>query len=456
MRFWIKNREPDPADDDTTPGWAVRRIEGDPGTDYETSGTMHARAETDGHQLGAAGVRENEAVGESSGARRWIGGGVKARSGMIRAVALGARTEATKRVKALPGRLAANAAQRTSVKDLVQRLRKEQLPSAREREQDQVGALRALRDRYDRLPRHRKGYFDHVAALVGIEFAVVAFDGGALHGALQRAGFSGSVLTYVMVTVPLLIAAVNHAVGLVGGAIGLKLADELKMKAAVAAFVATLGCLVCALIMLAVFRADATSAQNAALAKWASGELTAAPNLLISPSWLGPAQIAGSLAACVTVAFWTMAGEGRELRSEIARAEQLLGTREGERIGIEDKIEDGYEEDASLAVAAADMKVDAAQAQAEIDAHADQLAAKLEVEQGLEEAAAGRLRTSYAYTRQVYRNGNVVRMAVPTITRLGRRYTPPPGDAEGQPFHQPSPNGHKTMSPDELSSLVED
>lgn len=165
---------------------------GDPGTDYGTPGRMHRAAETDGHQLGAAVVPEGEAVGENSGACRWIGGGVRARIGMMRAAALTARTVAAKRVKALPGRLAANAAQRTNVKERVLRLRQEKLPPARQREQDQAEALRDLRNRYECLPRHRKGYFDSVLVLLAIEFAVVAFDGGALHGALQRTGTSRS------------------------------------------------------------------------------------------------------------------------------------------------------------------------------------------------------------------------------------------------------------------------
>jgi hypothetical protein len=456
MKSWIKHKEPDPANEDATPGWVVQEIEGDSGTDYETPGRMHARAETDGHQLGAARVPKEEAVGTSSGARGWIAGGSRARIGMARAAALAARTTALKRVKALPARQAANAAARSSGKERTQRLRKDALPSAREREEKQKTFLNELRQRYVLLSRDEKGYFSHVAVLVGIEAGVVAFDGGALYGALQRAGFSGAVLIYVMIAVPILIAAVNHGLGLLAGAIGLKLAGSTRLKAAIGAFAATLGCLVFALILLAVFRGEATSAQNAVITAWAKGGLGTGPNLLISPSWLGPAQIAGSGASIIAVALWTLAGEGRELRSEIGRAEGLVNQREAERIEVEAEIERGHETDATLAVAAAEMKAAAAEAQVEVDAHADSLKASVETEEGLEEAAAGRLTTSYVYTNQVYRNGGIVRVAFATVTRLGRRFTPSPGDTEGQPRHEASTNGHRPTSADELSSLIKD
>lgn len=470
-RLWIKHREPDPASGDATPSWAVQEVGGDPGTDYETPGRMHARAETDGHGLGAAGVPKEEAVGQSSGAVAWISGGVTARKGLARVAALAARTAAKKIAVTLPGKLEANTAQRAGAKEKTKRLRADKLPDARAREEAAKDALRGARGRFERLARHRKGYFHSPVLLVAIEAAVVAFDGGALYGPLKHAGFSGAVLVYVMLTVPALIAAVNHGAGVLAGAIGLKLGDEMKLKAAGVALAAIVVSLVCALLMLLFFRSGATAAHNAAIGQWANGNLTASPGQTLSPTWLGPAQIAGSFAAIVIVAFWTMALEGREVSGEIAVAKSRLDECEADRFQIEGEIEGSYEQETTLATLAAQMKATAAEANVDVEAHAEMVAAKLEVEDGLKEAVIGRLTTSYVYTRQIFANGEVVRVAMPTVTTRWGRRTPPPGDADGKPFRAPtaapgeppasppggsddSSNGHHDVPPEERAGLI--
>jgi hypothetical protein len=446
----------------------------DHGTDYETPGRMHARLENvDGQRLGAAGVPKAEAVGTDSGAVAWVRGAISARKGRARQVALAARTAARKIVAALPGKLKANATQQTSAKQKTERLRVDKLPDARAREEKQAGVIGDARQRFAALARHKKGYFG-VGVPVAIEVAVVVFDGGALYGALKHAGFSGAVLVYVMVTVPALIAAVNHGAGVLAGAIGLRLGDEMRLKAAGAALAAIVVSLLCALIMLLFFRSGATAAHNATLGAWASGNLSATPGQTLSPTWLGPAQIAGSFAAIVVVAFWSMAVEGREVRGEIGAAEARLAEYEADRRQVEGEIEASYEEETALAISAAQMKATAAEAEVDVDAHEEMLNATLEAEDGLEQAAIGRLTTSYVYTRQIFANGEVVRVAMPTVTRRWGRHTPPPGDAEGTPYRAPtsapekepvsppsqpsssdgSSNGHHDVPPEELAGLV--
>ncbi|HUA74355.1 MAG TPA: hypothetical protein VL988_06330 [Solirubrobacteraceae bacterium] len=459
MQWFTRNRAAptSPTERDNTYEQMFSAPGDDRGTDFETGGRMHARTDYDGHRLGASRLGRDQAVGDESGARRWIAGAIAARKGQRKATALQERLTAAQLVKALPGRLAANTAERTGVKERVRRWTKERLPEARAREKEAKEALQDMRVRFERLARHRKGYFHSPALLIGIELAVVAFDGGALYGALKHAGFSGAVLTFTMLSVPALVAATNHALGLAAGALGQKLTEDLRVKTTAAAFAATLLALLCAFILLVVFRGDATAAQNAALHEWASGKLTAAPAVLISPTWLGSAQIAGSFASILVVAFWSFAAEGREVGKEIGRLEQLVSRREAEREEVETEIEHGHERDIELVAHAAQLKAEAAEAQAAIDAHPELLEAHLESEDGLEEAAAGRLRTTFDFVSQIFANGRVMRVALPTVTtRFGRRITPAPGDAEGEPFREASLNGHKAMSDDELSSLIGD
>lgn len=101
--------------------------------------------------------------------------------------------------------------------------------------------------------------------------------------------------------------------------------------------------------------------------------------------------------------------------------------------------------------------MDVAEAKAEVGAHKSIYAAELDAEDGLAEAARGRLRSSYLYTEQIYGNGGVVRVALATIKRWGRRSTPPPCDDIGTPYRaDPEHNGHHEITPDEMGRLVED
>jgi len=454
----FRNNRGDPPSAHSWPeyGRVDQEAVGEPPTGFEAPGRLIERAQVDGEELGAALVPEDQAVGDGSGAKEYVAGASEARKGTLKAETLSRRVEAAKRVATKPARLAANKVRRKGVEDHLQRL--EQDRSAAERKvEDQKAVVVRERERLASLPRHLKGYFPSALIPVGIELGVVAFDGGALHSGLERAGYSTTWVWYLAVTVPLLILAVNHAFGVLVGAIGQKLGPS-QLKVAVGVFLAGFVTLALAFVLLTIFRGEATAGQNAALAGWARGNLHAAPSVLISPIWLGPAQVAGSIAAIVAVAFYTMAQEGREVKEMVGTAERLLARHEGELVEVVAGIESAHGEHEAVLAAATDIEVDVAEAKAELDADDAILAAKIDAEDGLAKAAQGRLRTRYHYVAQIYSNGRVVRVALATITRrFGRRYTPPPGDAEGEPYRPPADsNGHKHTTPEDLHDLVGD
>ena len=107
---------------------------------------------------------------------------------------------------------------------------------------------------------------------------MVAFDGGSLHVGLQRAGYSSSTVLYLALTVPLLIGAINHALGLLAGAIGGAL-GRWRLKVAVGVFIAGFGALTTALVMLMVFRSEAAAGQNGTLLRCGTAAAAAPSNI---------------------------------------------------------------------------------------------------------------------------------------------------------------------------------
>jgi hypothetical protein len=429
---------------------------GEPPTGFETSGRVLARAEADGERLGSARAEKEKAVGEGSGAMQWIAGVLKARTGVIATDSLREKLAASQVIATKEPHLRANSAQVAAGKRRLERLQRRDLPITEKAVREQKSVVDGLGERYDQLPRHVKGYMS-VWVLVAIEIGVVAFEGGALHTALTHAGFSKFSVVYLSMAVPVLLAAVNHGLGLLAGALGRALGPR-RLKVALGVFAVGFGALVGALVLLTVLRSQATAAQNTANASWATGKPPKHPVALLSPVWLGPAQVAGSIVAITVVGFFTIAKEGRERCRDLREARDLLVEREQAVATVEADIEGAHRGQEALAVAAAEIETGAAEAQAALEAHDDIHAAKLKAEEGLAEAARGRLRTCFLYVARIYENGHVMKVALPTVFRFGRRYTPPPGDVEGEPYRPPKAgqNGHRQSSFDDLQPLIGD
>jgi hypothetical protein len=419
---------------------------------------MSARAEQDGKDLGAALVEEEQAVGEASGAMQWIAGAESARKGVISLRARLGRLSAEKVVAAKDGQLKTNAANEKAVVRRIGRL-KGGLPPLRKLMGEQTKVITVLVDRYEALPRSAKGYMGDVFVVLGIELGVVTFDGGSLRAALVRSGYSEISVLFLSASVPALIFAANHALGVLAGVIGNKLGFR-RLQVAVGTFAAGFGVLMLTFVLLAVFRDRGVAAENATLAKWAAGHAVGHDaSFLISPVWLGPAQVAGSIAAIIAVAFWTLAKPGRELRGRIREERGELARREGAVRQVEGQIEAAHARQDALQQEAAQIEVTAAEAQAEIDAHIELVATQHEAESGLAEAARGRLREAFIYTATIYRNGGVIRAARATIWRFSWRITPPASDQLGQPYRRSTPastgsNGHHATTPEDLAGLL--
>lgn len=265
-------------------------------------------------------------------------------------------------------------------------------------------------------PRLLRGYFSTPRPVFLAAGSVVCFDAFVLHGALVMSGLDVVSVWGTTATVAMAIAAANHAFGVLAGAIGLATPTQHRMRVAVVLFVAGFGAMLTAFLLLMVFRADATSATNEALRSIARGRMPSDLSFFISPLWMGPLQVGGSLAAISLTGFWTMAKESREytelviapaavaqataardvatVRGEIAAGEAALESSIVDKHGIEaDGL--GATADIATALAARDTAYDG--------------------EDSLGDAAKGRYRDSYAYQEKLYRNGGLWRMATPSI-----------------------------------------
>jgi hypothetical protein len=451
-----KNRgDPAPARSWPDYGRVDQEAVGEPTTSFETPGRMVAHAEASGERLGSARASESEAVGKDSGVMQEIAGASRARKAVIDGDSQQEKLAASRVAATKDPRKRANAAQVAASKRRLERLQKHDLPVAEEAVRGQKAAVARLAERYEQLPRYLKGYIGSLWVMLAIEVGVIAFEGGALHTALAHAGFSAATVIYLSVAVPMLLAAINHGLGIVAGAIGRELGPR-RLKVAVGVFAAGFGALVSALVLLTILRIEATAAQNTANARWASGQHSGSPVALLSPVWLGPAQIAGSIAAIAVVALFTVAKDGRELIHRLGVAEGVLAERERTVRSVEADIESAHQEQEALVIAATDIDVAVAEAQASLKAHDEIRATRLNAEEGLAEAARGRARSRFLYTLRIYENGRVMKVALATVVRKWRRYTPPPGDMAGEPYRpaEPSQNGHRQTSLDDLQPRI--
>lgn len=442
---------PSAASNWTDRGRVEQEASGEPATQFETPGRLLKEAEADGKRHGGTRTREEIAVGKGSGAVQSIKGKIAARKAALTVRARRQEAALARQVATKESRLAANKESEAAAGRKAKRLTA-QLPEAKGRVREQARRVEGLRARYEGLSRSAKGFIGYVGVVAAIETSVVAFDGGSLYSALERAGFSDVAVWFLSGAVPLLIGAVNHSLGVLAGAVSTKLGAN-RLKVAVATFAAGFGMAVTTFLLLAAFRSQATSGQNEALKQWASGNLGAHPSLIISPLWLGPAQIAGSIAAIIAVCLFTVAKPGRELRREIAEAAGELSGREAEVAAIKQRIEAAHQEQDAHREAHQAIVAEVAEVSAELERHGGLLDAELDAEAGLAEAAEGRLRTIYHHERQLYENGGVVRMALPSVFRFfGRWFTPGSSVRQGGPAPSPSTNGHESMPPEELKA----
>lgn len=447
----------------TTSGRTNQDLAAGPKTGYGTPAEFHRTAEHYGELFGAAQVSKEDALGSSSGPLTWITGAWKQRVGALKAKSLWAQIPARQRVKTRQSRKAA-ASERVRV--LPQRLQRLEgkLPKAEERSAMAADEVASLRADLARLPLIQRARFFTVPVVAAIGVIVVVYDVVVLRAALEHAGFGlqGATLIYAAIATPLAIMAVNTVLGVVAGAIALHVPSRERFQLAVTALVAGGGALVVTFILLAIFRAEATAGHNGLLNSLSNGAGAKHPKTILVPWWFAPLQLAGSVAAICSVAMYTCGEAGRNRRDDIAKAEKEAKALEGKCVGIEADIERTSHEMESATVAVLEVDVDADAAEVEVQTAGEALRAEVEAEGGLRESVIGSFRTFYSYTYKIFQNGQVWRVARPTIDkRFDRTYTPPPGDAEmraeSTPPPEPSPphrNGGGTLSPGELERMT--
>jgi hypothetical protein len=405
-------------------------LRGEAGTGYETPARLKRTAQIWGQDYGAARTAENKSVGKDAAPNRWLTGASGVRKGTLRQQHIRRMVQFGQRVRSAEGR---KAEAREKLLVLGQRLMRltEQLPPLEEKVTELERAFKAKRDEYMALPRMLRGYFETHKIVVFVGTAVVVFDCWVLHGVLEYSGMSPVTVWGTSVTVPLAIAATNHAFGVTAGAIGLRASSNTRVKLVAVLFVAGVGAMVIAFLLLTIFRAQAADSQNNAIQALANGDTKAQLTFFISPIWMGPLQIAGSFGAIAVTAIWVMAKQGREfVETLLTPARVEWENAEAELAQIRQRVESTQQELEAAALVEHQVEADAQAALVEADAAEDVLDAALDAEDALEGALHGEYEATYTYFDQIGKNGGVWRMAMATVfPKFGRPYTPGASDA---------------------------
>jgi hypothetical protein len=427
---------PDHAEEPQPDAWSEfgghdQVLRGEAGTGYETPARLKRTAQIWGQDYGAARMAENKSLGEVAAPNRWLTGAVGVRKGTLRQEHIRRMIPFGQRVRMAEARKAEAKEKLHVLGQRLMRLTEQILPPLEERAAELEHVFKAKLKEYMAMPRMLRGYFETHKIVVFVGTAVVVFDCWVLHGVLEYSGMSPVTVWGTSLTVPLAIAAINHAFGVTAGAIGLRAPANQRMKLVAVLFVAGVGAMVIAFVLLTVFRAQAADSQNQAIQALANGDTKAQLTFFISPIWMGPLQIAGSFGAIAVTAFWVMAKHGREfVTMELAPARIEWEKAVAELAQVRQRIEGTHQELETAALVEHQVEADAQAALVEADAGEDILDAAVGAEGALEGALQGEYEATYAYFDQIGKNGGVWRMAMATVfPKFGRPYTPGATDA---------------------------
>lgn len=403
--------------------------EGGPG--FETPLRLAQAAEADGSLFGRSRMPEDRALGPEASPNRVVSGGVGVRKGVLIQNAVRAGINALQRVRTAKARKGEAKAASAGLGRRLARLLKQVAPLDK-----RAAALKDIyetrRDEYLALPRMTRGYFGSHWPVIAVGVGVVVFDVGLLHSVLEYSGAGPLTVWLTSLSVPLAIGASNHGFGVLAGGIGGRVAAGQRLKLAAVLALSGLGALLGAFVLLTLFRAQAADSQNAALQALADGDRHVSLTFFVSPVWMGPLQIAGSLAAITMTAFWVMAKPGRDFSALIlAPAYEQWQRAEGELAVLTQRIEDSHGEMEAAALVEHQIEADAHAAQVEVQANERILKAALGAEDQLERAIQARYETTEQYYDRIGENGGVVTVALSTVhPRRGQPYTPGPVDVD--------------------------
>lgn len=439
--FWTKVRNSLSAFGGREASWEVQdwsekgglenTVRGEPRAGYEVPGLVIEQGEEMGRHQGVVRADEETALAEENGAYGCIDGAVTVRKAVRGQAVWRKVAPAHARSKSAPRRAEREVARTGHLRELLGYLRDEALPAAETALGTARDELAKARQGLMEKPRLLRGYFSTRGPVAAAAAAVVVFDAFVLHGALETSGLDVVTVWGTTATVAAAIAAANHGFGVLAGAIGLATPARHRLRVAAVLFAAGFGAMLLAFLLLMLFRAEATDATNAALESIAKGKVPDRFTFFISPLWMGPLQVGGSLAAISLTAFWTMAKEGREYTAEvIVPAERIVAEAAGRVSSLQGQIAATEQRLETAIVAKHEIEADGVAAGAEVEAALIANHAADEGEDGLATAAKGRYRAAYAYHEKLYRNAGLYRMATPSVLSWFRRRWRSRGEAD--------------------------
>lgn len=240
------------------------------------------------------------------------------------------------------------------------------------------------------------------------------FDAAVLHTVLKQSALDEISIWLTTVSVALVFAAINEPFGRLAAVIGLAVPGRHRMK--LAGFVMAIGmlALLISIVMLGIFRHLAAVQQNQSLTDIAAGN-NSSLSFIVDPSFLAPLQVCASAAAMLIVALYTLGKDSAGLRLQLAEAEHDVDLIETEIKTTEDEIEQTRAEIRASVLEVFQIEANAAGAEADIISLTKEFQALVNTETALAREMAEIYRAERNYHQTMFANGDIWRMALPTV-----------------------------------------
>lgn len=431
-------------------GGIDRIVAGQPVVGHETPSDFAARMDERAEKDGAAGLDDRETIAEDAPPIKEARESANIRIGVAKKAMAATVTGLRRTVAEAPER-----AQKALSEAVFHENRFKALGAKLDKLREVLPPLKARRDQIKQkigelpLYRHAMKHLWPVLLSLG---AVGGFDGAVTKSALNQTAFDPLSIWMTTIGVALVFMVLAEAFGYLVALVVRKVGARRPALYALGLFIGLFGAFL-SIAMLGWFRHEAAVQQNQSLNEIAAGH-HASVTFFIDPSFLAPLQGVGCVAAMVVVALYVLAGDWRQLRSELGEAEAEIQTAKDEIVQAERQREAARQEGQAAALRTFDIRAEAEGAEAEIPGHELKLVATEEAERANGNAMANRYKGERNYVKGIYDNGNVRRCAMPTKFGLRRAYTPAPCDVDaGDQVPAASSNGHKegALDPDQMS-----
>jgi hypothetical protein len=403
----------------------------------QTPERLEAAAKADGEALGAVRLDPAAARAADSPPKQFLDGVGRVRQAQVRRDGVAARVECDRRQATGPARKAEACERLGSLRRRLDRLG-ERRKAAGADKQECRSRLEAVAEELRALPASRRGLISK-ALLILIEVAVVLFDGFVIHAALEQSGMTPSGVYGTTITVPLAIAACNTAFGLLAGLLALR--TPARRWLAAGALAAGLVALLVAFGLLGWFRAEAVDAQNQELAQVASGGRLGSLSFLLSPLWMAPLQLAGSVAAMAVMALWTVGAPGRALRDQVTEHRREYRAAEQAEATVAAELEETERALSEAHLVLHQIEADVQAARVEGPAIVEVVEIGTDGEVALTEAMKSRFETAFLHHDKLYANGDAWR-GVQVIRGPWRRASALHTTLSRQPEADPANHNH--------------